>query len=84
MNSKNKHARKNLRLAYSQRNITAYPPNTKGMARYLSTQYFNNKPTNQRNDKKWDKNMGDDPKSKDKDANMGDTTGAHVGDTTTT
>ena len=34
--------------------------------------------------KKGDKNKGDDPKSKDKVINTGDTAGAHVGDTTTT
>ena len=83
MNSKNEHAKKDLCLAYSQGNMTAYPPNIKAMARYLSTQYPNNKPANQRNGKNGDKNKGDYPKSKDKNSNMGDTTGAHVGDTTT-
>ena len=34
--------------------------------------------------KRGDKNKGDDPKFKDKDSNLGDTAGAHVGDTTTT
>ena len=84
MNSKNKHSKKDLRLAYSQGNMTAYPSNIKEMARYLSTQYPNNKPTNQRNGKKGDKNRGDDPKSKDKNSNTGDTACAHVEDTTTT
>ena len=37
MNSKNENAKKDLRLAYSQGNNTAYPPTIKGMARYLST-----------------------------------------------
>ena len=84
MNSKNKQAKKDLRLAYSQGNMTAYPPNIEAMAWYLSTQYPNNKPANQRNGKKGDKNKGNDPKSKDKDSNTRDTAGAHVGDTTTT
>ena len=35
MNSKNKNAKKGLRLAYFQRNMTAYPPTIKSMARYL-------------------------------------------------
>ena len=35
MNSKNKHAKKDLRLAYSQENMTAYPPNIEAIARYL-------------------------------------------------
>ena len=78
MNAKNKHAKKNLRLAYSQENMTAYSPNIEGMARYLSAQYPNNKPCNQHSGKKGDKSKGDDPKSKDKDSNMGDTTGVHA------
>ena len=53
------------------------------MARYLSTQYPNNKPTNQRAGKKGDKRKEDDSKSKDKDSNTGGTAGAHVEDTTT-
>ena len=52
MNSKNKNTKKDLRPAYSQGNLTAYPSTIKGMARYPSTQYPNNKPTNQRNGKK--------------------------------
>ena len=35
MNSKNKHAKKGLRLTYSQGNLIADPPTVKGMARYL-------------------------------------------------
>ena len=31
MNSKNKHAKKDFRLAYFQGNMTAYPPNIKAM-----------------------------------------------------
>ena len=62
MNSKNKIAKKDLRLAYSQGNNTAYPPNIKSMARYLSTQYAKNKPANQRGGKKGDKRKGDDSK----------------------
>ena len=84
MNSKNKHAKKDLRLAYSQGNLTAYLPTVKGIARYLSTQYLNNKPVNQCDGKKGNKKKGDDPKSKDKDSNTGGTTGAHVEDTNNT
>ena len=84
MNLKNKHAKKDLHLAYSQGNMTAYPPNIEGMARCLLTQYPNNKPVNQHNGKKGDTNKGDDPKSKDKDSNTRDTAGSHVGDTATT
>ena len=84
MNSKNEHAKKDLRLAYSQGNLTAYQPNIEAIARYLSTQYPNNKPTNQGNSKKGDKNKGDDPKSEDNDSNTSDTAGAHIWDTTTT
>ena len=73
---------KNLRLAYSQGNNTAYPPDIESMARYQSTQYPNNKPTNQRGSKKGDKRNGDDSKSEDKDSNMGGTAGAHVEDIT--
>ena len=54
------------------------------MARYLSTQYSNNKPANQCGGKKGDTKKGDDSKSEDKDSNMGGTAGAHVEDTTTT
>ena len=84
MNPKNEITKKDLRLAYSQGNNTAYPPNIEAMARYLSTQYPNNKPANQRGDKKGDKRKGDDSKSEDKDSNTGGTAGAHVEDTTTT
>ena len=76
--------KKYLRLAYSQGNNTAYSPNIKSIARYLSTQYSNNKPVHQRGDKKGDKRKGDDLKSKDKDSNTGDTAGVHVEDTTST
>ena len=76
-------AKKDLCLAYSQGNNTAYLSNIKSMARYLSTQYSNNKPTNQRRGKKGDKRKGDDSKSEDKDSNTGGTAGAHVEDTTT-
>ena len=64
MNSKNKNAKKDLRLAYSQGNNTAYPPDIEVAARYLSTQYPNNKPTNQRGGNKGNKRKGDDPKLK--------------------
>ena len=46
---------------------------------YISTQYPNNKPANQR---KNNNEKGDDPKSEDKDNITGDTTRAHVEDTT--
>ena len=82
MNSKNKNAKKDLRLVYSQGNNTAYPSNIKSMARYLSTQYTNSKSANQHEDKKGDKRKGDDSKSEDKDSNTGGTAGAHVEDTT--
>ena len=55
--------------------MTGYPPNIEAMARYLLTQYPNKKSANQRNGKMGDKNKGDDPKSKDKDSIIGDTTG---------
>ena len=83
MNSKNKNAKKNLRLAYSQGNNTTYPSDIESMARYLSTQYPNNKPANQRGGQKGDKRKGDDSKSEDKNSNTGGTAGAHVEDTTT-
>ena len=53
------------------------------MARYLSTQYPNNKPPNQRGGNKRDRRKGDDLKPEDKDSNTGGTDGAHVEDTTT-
>ena len=84
MNSKNETTKKGLRLTYSQGNSTACPPNIKAMARYLSTQYPNNKPANQRGGKKGDKKKGDDSKSEDKDSSTGGTAGEHVEDTTTT
>ena len=83
MNSKNKNAKRDLLLAYSQRNNTPYPSNIESIARYLSTQYPNNKPTSQHGGKKGDKRKGNDSKSEDKDSNTGGTTGAHVEDTTT-
>ena len=52
MNSKNKQAKKDLHLVYSQGNMTAYPTNIEAMAQYLSTQYTNNKPANQHISKK--------------------------------
>ena len=54
------------------------------MAKYLSIQYPNNKPANQRNGKKGDSKNEDDLKYKDKTSNMGDTAGAHVEYTTIT
>ena len=84
MNSKNKTARRDLRLGYSQENNTAYPINIEAMAKCLSTQYSNNTPTNQRGGKKGDTKKGDGSKSEDKDRNTGSTAGAHVKDTTST
>ena len=83
MNSKNENAKKDLYLAYSQENNTTYQPDIESMTRYLSTQYPNNKPTNQRGGNKRNKRKGDDPKSEGKDSNMGGTAGAHIEDTTT-
>ena len=82
MKSKNENARKDLHLEYSQGNNTAYPTNIELAARYLSTQYPNHKPTNQRGGNKENKRNGDDPKSEDKDSNAGGTAGAHVKKTT--
>ena len=83
MKSKNKNTKKDLRLAYSQGNNTAYPTDIESVARYLSTQYPNNKPTNQHEANKGNKRKGDDKKSEEKDSNTGGTAGAHVEDTTT-
>ena len=84
MNLKNKTAKKDLRLAYSQGNNTTYPLNIEAMARYLWTQYSNNKPANQRGGKKGDRKKDDESKSEDKDSNTIGTAGAHVDDTMTT
>ena len=80
MNLKNKIAKKDLRLAYSQGNLTTYPTDIKVAAWYLSTQYPNNKPANQRKNKI---RKGDDPKSEDKDNSTSGTAWAQVEDTTT-
>ena len=64
--------------------MTAYPPNINSIAQYLSTQYPNNKPINQSNSKKGDKNDEDDPKSKEEDSNTRDTAGVHIGVSATT
>ena len=58
MNSKYKNAKKDLRLAYSQGNNTVYLINIKSGAKYLSTQYPNNKPTNQHQGNKGNKRKG--------------------------
>ena len=57
MNSKNEIAKKDLRLAYSQDNHTAYLADIESVALYLSTQYPNNKPGNQQKKQKnrWSK-----------------------------
>ena len=54
------------------------------MARYLSTQYPNNKPANQRGGKKGNKKKGDGSKSEDNTSITGNTADAHVEDITTT
>ena len=58
MNLKNENTKKDLRLAYFQGNMTAYPPTIKELIRYLSTQYPNNKSTHQPNGKKGDTRRG--------------------------
>ena len=65
-----------------QGNNIAYPSNIKSMARYLSSQYPNNKLANQRGGNKGNKRKRDDSKSEDNNSNTGGTTGAHVEDTT--
>ena len=82
MNLKNETAKKVLCMAYSQGNNITYPTNIKSSARYLSTQYLNNKPTNERGGSKRNK-KGDDPKYEDKDSDTDGTVGAIVEDTTT-
>ena len=83
MNLKNKTTNKDLHLAYSQGNSTAYPTSIEAMTRFLSTQYPNNKPVNQRGGKEGDIKKGDESKSKEKDIITGNTAGAHVDKTTT-
>ena len=79
MNSKNDNVKKDLRLAYSQGNKTAYPLNLESMARYLLPMYSIKSANNPR-DRNGDKNgkKGDEPKSEDKDNNITGTAGAHV------
>ena len=84
MNLKNKTAKKDLHLVYSQGNNIAYPINIKAMSRYLSTKYSNNKPPNQPGGKKGENKKNDESKSEDKDSNTDSTAGVHVEDTTTT
>ena len=83
MDPKDETAKKDLRLSYSQGNSTSYPTNIEGMTRYLSTQYPNKKPANQRGGKMGDKKKADESKPEDKDSITGGTVGAHVEDTTT-
>ena len=54
LSSKNNNAKKDLCLAYSQGNKTAYPLTAKAMARYMWTQYPNKNPGHQRNGKNGD------------------------------
>ena len=63
MNSKNNNPKKDLHLAYSQGDLTAYPPTIEEMARYLSRQYPDNISANQHNGKEKDRKKGDDLKS---------------------
>ena len=84
MNSKNELTKKDVHMVYSQGNNTAYPLNIESMARYLSTQYSNNKLAHQRGGKKGDKRKSNDLKSEDKDSDTGGTTDTHIEDTTTT
>ena len=83
-NSKNNNTKKDLCIAYSQGNNTAYPLNFESMVRHLSSMYSIKSANNPR-DKKGDKNgkKGDEPKSEDKDNNTTGTTGAHVRETAT-
>ena len=83
MNLKNENTKKDLYLSYFQGNTTAYPPNIESMARYLLTQYPNNKLTNQHGGKKGGKRKEDESKSEDNDSITGGTAGAHIEDTTT-
>ena len=83
MNLNNKNTKKDLRLAYSQENYTAYLLNISATARYISTQYPNNKPASQRESNKENKRKVDDPRSEDKDNIIDSTAEAHVEDTTT-
>ena len=80
MNSKNEIAKKDLRLVYSQGNYTVYPTDIEAAARYLPTQYPNNKLGKQPKNKQ---RKGDDPKSEDKDNTTDGNAGAHVEDITT-
>ena len=73
-------AKKDLQLAYSQGNHTAYPPNIETAARYLTTQYPNIKSGNQRKTKQ---KKEDDQKSEEKDNATTGTAEAHVEDSTT-
>ena len=55
MNLKNDNTKKDLCLAYSQGNMTAYPSTIKLKIRYLSPQYPNKNSANQRDGKKGDR-----------------------------
>ena len=66
-NSKNEAAKKDLRLAYAQGNLTAYPGGCEKMARFLSSQYAKKK-INNLNNNNWD--------------TTGDKNGVHVSDVT--
>ena len=84
LNLKNNNAKKDLCLAYSQGNKTAFPLNLESMARYMLSMY-SIKSTNNAYDKRGDKNgkKGDEFKSEDKDNNTTGPAGAHVGETVT-
>ena len=56
MNWKDNNAKKDLRLAYSQRNKIVYPLTIKVIAKHLSTHYPNKNFVYQRKGKKGDRN----------------------------
>ena len=84
MDPKNYNAKKDLLLAYTQGNHSAYPETVESMVRFLSLQY-NTKTVNNTCNKKGDKSRKkvDETKSEGKDNSNTGTAGAHVGETTT-
>ena len=80
INSKNEIVKKDLQLAYSQRNHNTHLTNIESAARYLATQYPNIKSGNQQ---KYKQRKGDDSNSEDKDNTTSGTAGTHVEDSTT-
>ena len=84
MNSKNKSAKKDLRLAYAQGNHSAYPYTIETNPRFQLLQQKNKNVNlnNNPHDKKGDKNRkkGDEAKSEDKDNNNAGTAGVYIGE----